>query len=116
MLTRIILDKVESRCVGQGRYEYRLGERAEEGDSEITGTRNTPTCESIGATEGRITLAESSPRVMGKGESERMTNVVESGRKENGIYKTTMPSDSPTPLKWDDWSHLGKEEKQGRMF
>jgi hypothetical protein len=78
--------EVESRCVGQGRYEYRLvedpthrGERVEEGVQ--------------GATEGRITLAESSPP---QDPTDRITG--------------------SCPTKWDDWSHIEKQEEQGRMF
>lgn len=100
--------KVESRCLGQGRYEYRLGERVEEGVS--------------GANEGRFTLAESSPRFVGKGESEIMLDDIESGRKENDTYErpknkeSTVSSDSPAPPKWNDWEHIKKTEEQGRMF
>ena len=93
--------EVESRCVGQGRDEYRLGERVEEGVQ--------------GATEGRITLAESAPpqdptdRITGKGGSEI-------GSAENPFCSGVDCSNSPSPTKWDDWSHLEKQEEQGRMF
>lgn len=91
---------IESRCVGQGRYEYRLGERVEEGEQV--------------ANEGSLTLAESSPRTMGatvKGKSE----IVQVHRIPD--MKDCQPSDFPAPpRKWDDWSHVMAEEGQGRMF
>lgn len=113
--------EVESRCIGQGRYEYCLGERAEEGDE--------------GANEGRSsltqnTLAESSPlramASMGKGESSARNLKIEANRNKSATDSPAPPypqgpvgdsthraDGSGLRPKWDDWSHFSNPRSTG---